>query len=211
MFKDDLAEGDYYSVCTEAAKTSVWLSQGQDIWTRIKRPNPVWRFVPYTDGWGWVTSLLACRALEGPSSPLAFFFFGCASSVCGTVPQSGFEPRPLQWKHGNLTTGLQGNSCPIASLIAHKDEPSQGGPVRSILSPQHLGGYWQYTGLPWCSVSKESVCSAGDLDLIPGLGRSPGGGHGNPLSKSCLENPMNRGAWQATVHRVTKSQTRLSD
>ena len=46
-----------------------------------------------------------------------------------------------------------------------------------------------------------------DLGLIPGLGRSPGGGNGNPLQYSRLENPMDRGAWQATVHRVTKNQT----
>ena len=48
-----------------------------------------------------------------------------------------------------------------------------------------------------------------DLDFIPRSGRSPGGGHGNPLQYSCLENPMDRGAWWATVHSVTKSQTRL--
>ena len=48
-----------------------------------------------------------------------------------------------------------------------------------------------------------------DAGSIPGSGRSPGGGHGNPLQYSCLENPMNRGAWQATVHRITKSLTRL--
>ena len=51
----------------------------------------------------------------------------------------------------------------------------------------------------------------GDLGSIPGLGRSPAGGHGNPLLYACLENPMDRGAWQATVHAVTKSQTQLSD
>ena len=50
-----------------------------------------------------------------------------------------------------------------------------------------------------------------DMDLTPGLGRSPGGGHSNPLQCSCLENPMDRGAWWATVHRVTKSWTRLSN
>ena len=48
-----------------------------------------------------------------------------------------------------------------------------------------------------------------DAGLIPGSGRSPGGRHGNPFQYSCLENPMDRGAWWATVHRVTKSQTRL--
>ena len=46
-----------------------------------------------------------------------------------------------------------------------------------------------------------------DAGSIPGSGRSPGGGHGNPLQYSCLKNPMGRGAWQATVHKITKSQT----
>ena len=46
-----------------------------------------------------------------------------------------------------------------------------------------------------------------DVGSVPGLGRSPGGGHGNPLQYSCLENPMDRGAWQAMVYEVTKSQT----
>ena len=59
---------------------------------------------------------------------------------------------------------------------------------------------------------KESACNAGDLGLIPVLGRSSGGGHGNPLQYSCLEKPMDRGAWRAIVHGVTKrSQTQLSD
>ena len=64
----------------------------------------------------------------------------------------------------------------------------------------------------WLS-GKESVCNvrdAGDSGLIPGLGRSPGGEHGNPLQYSCLENPMDRGAWWATAHRIAKSQIRLS-
>ena len=61
-------------------------------------------------------------------------------------------------------------------------------------------------------VIKNLPADAGDLrdgGLIPGLQRSPGGGHGNPLQDSCLENLMDRGAWQATVHRVAKSWTRL--
>ena len=66
-------------------------------------------------------------------------------------------------------------------------------------------------GFPGDSVSKESTCNAGDLGLIPGLGRSFGGGHDNPLQYSCLENSMDRGAWWATVHRVTKNWTQLSD
>ena len=58
---------------------------------------------------------------------------------------------------------------------------------------------------------KASACNVGDLGLIPGSGRSPGEGNGNPLHYSCLENPMDGGAWLATVHGVTKSRTRLSD
>jgi len=50
----------------------------------------------------------------------------------------------------------------------------------------------------------KSVCNAGDLDSIPGLGRSPGGGHGNPLQYSCLKNSMDVGAWGATAHGVTR-------
>ena len=57
---------------------------------------------------------------------------------------------------------------------------------------------------------KNLPANAGDMDLFPGLGRSPGIGNGNPLQYSCLENSMNRGAWWATVQGVTKSQTRLS-
>ena len=64
---------------------------------------------------------------------------------------------------------------------------------------------------PWWLSGKESACNAGDWGLIPGLGRSPGEGSGNPLQYSCLENPMDREAWGATVHEVTKSRTRLSD
>ena len=64
-----------------------------------------------------------------------------------------------------------------------------------------------YGGLPGGSDDKESSCNAGDLGLIPGLGRSSGEGNGNPLQCSCGENPTDRGAWRATVHRVKKSQT----
>ena len=61
------------------------------------------------------------------------------------------------------------------------------------------------------SGGRESSCSVGDLDSILGLGKSPGEGNGSPLQYSCLENSMNRGAWKATVHGVSKSQTWLSD
>ena len=77
-------------------------------------------------------------------------------------------------------------------------------------------------GLPWrlrwgsqvALVVKNLPANAGDVRgtcSIPGFGRSPGGGHGNPLQYSCLENPMDKGAWLATVLEVTKSWTQLRD
>ena len=68
------------------------------------------------------------------------------------------------------------------------------------------------TGFPGLLMVKNPPANAGDIgDMgsIPGLGKSPGGGHGNPLQYSCLENPMDRGAWWATVYRVTNIQTQL--
>ena len=85
--------------------------------------------------------------------------------------------------------------------------------------PQLLGGTlileWQCAFLvvhglvSWWLGSKESACNAGDMGSIPGSGRSLGEGNGNPLQYSCLENPMDRGAWRAAVYAVTKSWTRL--
>ena len=62
-------------------------------------------------------------------------------------------------------------------------------------------------GFPCSSVGKEPACNAGDLGLIPGSGRSSEEGNGNPLPYSGLENPMDRGAWQATVHRLQALDT----
>ena len=62
-------------------------------------------------------------------------------------------------------------------------------------------------GFPGGSEGKESTRNGGDLGSIPGLGRSPGEGNGHPLQYSCLENPMDRGAWRATVHGVANSGT----
>ena len=80
------------------------------------------------------------------------------------------------------------------------------------LSPiySNMGNY-QGLGSLCGSYSKESACSARDLGSIPESGRSPGEGNGNPLQYSCLRNPMDRRAWRATVHGVTKSWTILSE
>ena len=66
-------------------------------------------------------------------------------------------------------------------------------------------------GFPGGSDGKEPACNVRDPGLSPGSGRSTEGGNGYPLQYSCLENPMDRGAWRAAVHGVTKSQTGLSD
>ena len=68
-----------------------------------------------------------------------------------------------------------------------------------------------HSGFPGGSDGKESACNVRDPGLIPGLGRSPGEGNGSPLQYSCLENSMDRGAWQATVHGAAKSWTQLSN
>ena len=66
-------------------------------------------------------------------------------------------------------------------------------------------------GFPGSLDGKESACDVGDLGSIPGLVSSPGGGNGNSFQDSCLEIPMDRGAWRATVHEVAKSWTQQSD
>ena len=66
---------------------------------------------------------------------------------------------------------------------------------------------YTYRGLPGSSDCKEPVCNAGDLGSIPGWGRSSREGNDNPLQYSCLENPMDRGAWRATARGVAKSRT----
>ena len=73
-----------------------------------------------------------------------------------------------------------------------------------------ISQYSRKKGFLGGSYGKESACKAGDASLIPGSRRSPGGGNDNPLQYSCLENPMDRDAWQATVHRVTKCLPRLN-
>ena len=84
--------------------------------------------------------------------------------------------------------------------------------VNSLEKTLMLGGRLPipvFLGFACSSAGKESSRNAGDQDLIPRLGRYPGEGDGNPLQYSCLENPMDREAWQATVRRVAKSWTQL--
>ena len=78
------------------------------------------------------------------------------------------------------------------------------------MSPEYFG-LFRKLGFPRGSVVKNPPANAGYRGSIPGSGTSPGGGNGNSLQYSCLENPIDRGAWRATAHGVTKSPTRLSN
>ena len=78
------------------------------------------------------------------------------------------------------------------------------GYVLSMISIFSLSLYKTHQSYPVVSAIKNSPANAGDMGSIPGPGRSSGKGKGNPLQYSCLENPMERGAWQATVHGVAK-------
>ena len=75
------------------------------------------------------------------------------------------------------------------------------------LSQFELGVCYLLTGFSGGSDGKESTCNVGDPGSIPGSGRSPGEENGNPLQYSCMKNPMDRGAWWATVHGVAKNRT----
>ena len=111
------------------------------------------------------------------------------------------------WSWGKTKTSREnwGNSHQIWGLL-RRNRPG---------SVSWFGQTYHGTGASTSgSAVKNLPANARDIrvmGLIPGWGRSPGGGHGNPLQYSCLENPMDRRAWQDTIHRVTKSWTRLSD
>ena len=122
--------------------------------------------------------------------------FGCTVwHVESLFPEKGSNPFPLQWQCRVLTTGLPGKS--------HK----------SFVFFHPFLSLFTLLGLVACllggSKGKESA-SIGDPGSISGSGRAPGEGNGNPLQYSCMENPMDRGAWQATAHRAAKTQTQLS-
>ena len=116
---------------------------------------------------------------------LAEFLKPCAQSVV---------PGPAAWH----TSSLEMQNLRLQPRFAESD---------STIQPLPL----TLEGFPGGSDGKESACNAGDPGLIPGSGRSPGEGNGNPLQYSCLENSIDRKAWWATVHRIAKSWTQPRD
>ena len=94
--------------------------------------------------------------------------------------------------------------CPFIhqELTQRSNSPTSGGYCRKFQF--NLNALGRQHCFPHSSVGKESVCNAGDPGLTPGSGRSPEEGNGNPLQYSCLENPIDRGAWQAVVHGVAR-------
>ena len=97
----------------------------------------------------------------------------------------------------------------VVSTLRKEDGISAG--LGNLEESNQVGFSWGKPDFPGGSDVKECACNAGDLGSIPGLGRSPGQGNGNPLQYSCLENPMDKGAWRETVLVVAESQTQVSD
>ena len=145
------------------------------------------------------------------SNPMACSLQG--SSVCGI-----FQERVLEWGAITVPANLvteennkgSGYNLHIPRLLFYR-HPFKFRVVL-LLHIEYEGLHIEYLkDVPGGSDGKESACSAGDLYSISGSGRSPGEGNGYPLQYSCLENFMTIGAWEATVHGATKSQTQLSD
>ena len=126
---------------------------------------------------------------------------GCHFLLYGISPTQGSNPHLLGLLHWQV------GSLPLA--------PPGKPRAKDVLSPDEVGNLWKniqvysyFTqGFSGGSDGKESACNAGDLGLIPGLGICPGGGHGNPLQYSCLENPMDIGARRVVAHSVAESDT----
>ena len=136
------------------------------------------------------------------------------TSMTCILPQArSWRQTPVQLPSGQLhqqqeQTEFNSSKCKWGQIHAYhcKDRST----LKYILVNNFLHYLSSVLGFPCSSVGKESACNAGDQDSIPGSGRSPGEGDGNPLQYSCLENPMDRGAWQTTVHGVARGGHNLA-
>ena len=119
------------------------------------------------------------------------------------------QARILEWVAISLSRGLPHPGIEPESLALQADSLPTEPPGKPYISIDLNICIYVYIniGFPSDSVGKETTCNAGDSGSISGCRRSPGEGNGSPLEYSCLENPMDRGAWQVTVHGVSKSQT----
>ena len=134
------------------------------------------------------------------------------SQACGIFPAQGSNPCLLHWQVNSLPLSHQEIPGPV-HVFFFFFHLSFGHAACRILVPQPRiePRPSAVRGFPGGSNGKESAFNAGDLSSIPGSGRFPGEGKGCPLQYSCLENSMDRGAWQVAVHEVARSRTRLSD
>ena len=162
-------------------------SLSSDVWVRR------WKFCLHTYlNHKLLEHRACCQCLQGQAWVLEEFIRGgvfepCPSSAFLLLLQSSMDGKKVEHILCNLVAFV-----PCILFIFRERNAS------TVVPPVFLGGF----------SSKESACQSGDLrdsGLISGLGRSPRGGHAKPLQCSCLENPMDRGAWWATVHRVAKS------
>ena len=142
-----------------------------------------------------------------------FMFWFSGPKACGIIaPQPEMEPPPPALEGEGLTTGLPGKAYPsplLHSLIYLFQKRRQASSSKALAAHCTWLEFNNRTlwSFPGGSDGKESACDAGEPYSTPGSGRSPGQGNGNPIRDFCLKNPMDRGAWRATVHRVANSQT----
>ena len=150
----------------------------------------------------WWTSLLKTRPL---STSKSWQWLSRDLRACGHLPsQLSSHGPPRISSHTHSTPSTEQLAPSLLQIFAETSRSPWGCPISQFKAlPQHQG-------FPGGSEVKASACNAGDLGSIPGSGRSPGEGNGNPLQYSCLENPMGRGGWWATV-TGSQSRTRLSD
>ena len=185
--------------------------------------------------WSWLTQLSTHALVPSRRSPLPDTL--THSSVLTLILLQLFHPlhyvathfefsehSPKDWSFTSSLLSLfqKGQPCHNSSCVCclGKHPPkwiiiiifiSSSVPSLQLTSYFYLGSSPTATGVPGGSDSQESACNLGDPGSIPGSGRSPGEGNGYALQYSCLESPMDRGAWWATVLGVTKSRTQLSD
>ena len=132
---------------------------------------------------------------------------------CPCYGIKSFQAAKCEWDWSRLSCLLYQHISPGAEPLPGWNAWAPG--LLSPFLPTAWTGSFCYCppsmSFPGDSDNKESACNAGDPGSVPGWGRSPGEGNGYPLLYSCLENPMDRGAWQATFHGVAKSRAQLSD